>query len=180
MICPLLKRRVMLEGGTTHCQPASVRCGNGADDESTRSDFESDGGKPEMVGGGRDHRGDGSDDAAVAGTLPKEWLRRFVRLPEEAAEPEADCRGETGGGAPVVPGEVFRFQCAAFSREAGRRARHPAELHMGKAGAARSRAGGEAAAARNASATSSPAAVTGNAAAYRCQPACLVSRRPTL
>jgi len=32
-----------------------------------------------MVGGRRDHRGDGSDDAALATELRGVWTRRFVR-----------------------------------------------------------------------------------------------------
>jgi len=58
----------MLEGGS-NCQPASVGCGNGADDESARSDFESPGGKPEVVGCGRDRRDFGPQFEALAATL---------------------------------------------------------------------------------------------------------------
>ena len=40
--------------------------GNGADDEDSGSDIEGDGRQAEVVGSCRDHRGNGSDDAAVA------------------------------------------------------------------------------------------------------------------
>ena len=44
-----------------------------------------------------------------------------------------------GAGAPAVPGEVFRFQRAAFSRKAAGRARDRAELHVGENSACRKR-----------------------------------------
>ena len=65
MKCPL-KADGILEGDT---QRTDFIRGNGADDERARSDFENDGGEPEVVGGSRDHRGDGPDDARVAGAV---------------------------------------------------------------------------------------------------------------
>src|SRR5579864_5440509 len=127
-----------------------------------------------MVGGGRDHRRLRPDHAAVAGALPRAWLRRTLRPPQAAAEPETDCPEDSGKGAAVISGEVLRFQRAAFSREAGRGARHPDQLHVGEDGAARIGTGEQAAAARDAPATASTTAITRDAAAHRCQQACLV------
>src|SRR5713226_2620933 len=90
------------------------------------------------------------------------------------AESETDCHEDSGKGAAVISGEILRFQRAAFSREAGRGARRPDQLHVGEDGAARSRTGEQAAAARDAPATASTAAVARDATAHRCQQACLV------
>ena len=51
----------------------------------------------------------------------------------------------------LVPGPVFRSERAAFSREAGGRARDRAELHLGEAGVAGSGTGGARTQARSAS-----------------------------
>ena len=42
-----------------------------------------------MVGGGRNYRGLRPDDEAVAGTLPRGWLRRTIRSAQASAQPEA-------------------------------------------------------------------------------------------
>ena len=41
-----------------------------------------------MVGSRRDHRGDGPDDAALAGAVPGTRLQRVVGLPQTESEPE--------------------------------------------------------------------------------------------
>src|SRR5215472_11403372 len=102
--------------------------GNGADDEGAGSDLESDGGKPEVVGGRRNHRGDGPDDAEVAAAVRGGRLRWPVRLSQAPAKPQTDPVGDRGEGAAVLSGEVFRFQRAAFPRKAGRGTGHPTQL----------------------------------------------------
>src|SRR2546429_4473994 len=47
---------------------AVLRGGNGADDETAGCAIESDGEEDHLVGGRRDHRGHGSEHAAMAGT----------------------------------------------------------------------------------------------------------------
>src|SRR2546423_12399749 len=47
---------------------AVLRGGNGADDETAGCAVESDGEEDHLVGGRGDHRGDGSEHAAMAGT----------------------------------------------------------------------------------------------------------------
>src|SRR6266478_4573145 len=77
--------------------------------------------------------------------------------------------GAAGGGgesAGALPGEVFRHERAAFSREAGSRAWHRAELYLGEAGAAGSGAGGAWAQARSASQAAGAAALAGDVVAY--------------
>src|SRR5580658_10150100 len=106
---------------------------NGADDESARGDFESDGREPEVVGSGRDHRGFRPDDEAVAGALPGGWLRWALRSPEAAAESEAGCSEDSRNGVAVISGEVLRFQRAAFPRKADRGTLYPDQLHVGEA-----------------------------------------------
>src|SRR5690242_3133479 len=118
--------------------------GNGADDENTGSDSESDGWAAEVVGSGRDHRGNGSDDATVARTLPGARLQRSVGLPKAEPEPEADPGSRAGRGAAAIPGTVFQLQRATFPREVAGGARDPTELHVGENSAAGSRAGGAA------------------------------------
>ena len=82
MICPvefthelsaLRKRRGILE---VEYLTAVPRGGNGADDETTGCAIESDGEEDHLVGGCGDHRGDGSDNATVAGTAGVGWLFR--------------------------------------------------------------------------------------------------------
>src|SRR4029077_1519557 len=174
MKCPL-GRRV---GKARRCgehRGADTSRGNGADDEDSRSDIEGNGRKAEMVGGGRDNRGDGPDDAAVAGAVPGTRLQRAVGSPQAESESEADRGGSAGTGVAAVPGEVFRFQRTAFSRKAGRGARDKAKLHVGEDGAAGGGAGGAEKEARVASEASAEAAVAWHDAAHRCERARLVS-----
>src|SRR5690242_15615089 len=112
--------------GEGNPKPDYIR-GNGADDESARSNPESHGREAEVVGSGRNHRSHGPDHAAVAAALRRARLRRPVRLPQRATEPEADRGREAGKGAHVVSGAVFRLQRAALPRETARTTRHRAE-----------------------------------------------------
>jgi hypothetical protein len=59
--------------------------GNEADDEDPRSSIEGDGRDAEVVEGGRDHRGDRPDDAAMAGAVSEARLQWAVGSPQ--AEP---------------------------------------------------------------------------------------------
>ena len=74
MICPvefthelsaLKKRRGILEVANLTAVP---RGGNGADDETTRRAIEGHGEEDHLVGSSRNHRGDRSDNEAMAGT----------------------------------------------------------------------------------------------------------------
>ncbi len=69
------------------------------------------------------------------------WGMTGCTTSERCAEPEARGAGGGGASAGAVPREVFRFQRAAFSREAARGAWHRIELHVGEAGIAGSGAG---------------------------------------
>src|SRR5215218_3243552 len=113
-----MKKRVGKAGRCGSHRRADLSRGNGADDESTRSDSEGSGRQADVGGGCRDHGRDRPDDAALARAIERAWLQRVVGLPEAAAEPEASADGDGGKGVAVVPGAVLRFQRAALSREA--------------------------------------------------------------
>ena len=66
--------------------------GNGADDEDTGSDSEGDVGQAEVVGGCRDHRGHGPDDAAVARAVRGARLQRVVGPPQADSRARSGCR----------------------------------------------------------------------------------------
>ena len=104
----------------------------GAGDEGTGSDFAGHGEEDHVVAGGRDPRISDRHHAALAGALRGVWLRRAVRPAAGAAQPEAGSAGDGGAGFGAVPGAVFRFERAAFSREAAGGARHRTELHLGE------------------------------------------------
>src|SRR3954452_7751848 len=158
----------------------SLGRGTGADDETTRRDFESDGEEDQLDGGGGDRRRLRPDDAPDEATLRGVRLRRVVRpatrQAQRASHPAAD--GRAGFGA--VPGEVLRFQRAAFPREAAEGSRPRAKLQLGEAGAARSRPGGAPPKARDAPAPPTAAAAAGHAAAHRWQQTPMASGRPLL
>src|SRR5437868_3204856 len=120
---------------------AVLRGGNGADDETAGCAVESDGEEDHLVGGRRDHRGDGSDDAAVAGTAGVGGVFGADGPAQRQAQRQEGAAGESGTGAAAVPADLLRSEHPAFSREARRGARHRAELHLGAEGAARSRTG---------------------------------------
>lgn len=63
----------MLSHGGQH--EALFGSGRGADDESSRSDLTGSDGEVTVVAGGRDPRGQGPDDAALAVALPAARLR---------------------------------------------------------------------------------------------------------
>src|ERR1700694_5031701 len=97
MMCPvslahdlsaLTSGRGAWKGGS---QPGVLRCGSGADDETTRRVAKSHGRQDAMVGGGGDHRGERSDDAALAGTAGRARLRRVDRSKKGQAEPTPRC-----------------------------------------------------------------------------------------
>jgi hypothetical protein len=62
--CPPEKAAQESEGYGSHTRTDPGR-GNGGDDEDKGSDFEGHGGEAEVVGSGRDYRGNGPDDAPL-------------------------------------------------------------------------------------------------------------------
>lgn len=65
MICPLKESGAMGVKLGIGTQPNVFQLRDGADDETARRAVESNGKEDHMVGSGRDHRGDGPDDAAL-------------------------------------------------------------------------------------------------------------------
>src|SRR5207247_2254425 len=121
----------------------------------------------------------------VSDRTMRRWRERYQEhgydgLYDRRKGPETSSAEDGREGAAALPGEVFRFQRAPFSREADRGAQHRDQLHVGEDGTARSGTGEPAAAARNTSASSSPASAARNAAAHRCQQTRLVSGWPSL
>src|SRR6266849_10401233 len=102
MNCPLLKSQwTKLRGG----HPSAVlRGGNGADDETARRAVESDGEEDHLVGGSRDHRGEGSDNAAMAGTAGDAWVLGVGGPAQRQAQRPAGAGGKTGASPGSVPG----------------------------------------------------------------------------
>src|SRR5580658_1230862 len=162
----LRKRRGKLGGGNLS---AVLRGGNGADDETARRAVESNGEEDPMVGRGGDHRSHGPDDAAVAGTAGSRGVCGAGGSAQGKAERQAGAAGQGGGSAAAVPGGVFRFEHTAFPREAERRTRHRAELHVGAKSLARGWTGGPRQAARQASASARTPPPGGDAIAHRRQ-----------
>jgi hypothetical protein len=76
----------------------------------------------------------------------RHWRERYVEEGYNGLFPAAGAVVETAGaggeGVGALPGEVFRSECAAFSREIAGRARDPAEPHLGEAGIAGSKVSG--------------------------------------
>src|ERR1700745_4208602 len=97
-------------GGCGSRRTARSRRRNGAGDEDTGSDSESDGGQADVDAGGRDHRDYRPDDAPLARAVPGAWLQRSVGLPEALTEPETGSGGGSGKGAAFVPRQVLRLQ----------------------------------------------------------------------
>src|ERR1700678_904801 len=150
---------------------------DGAGDESTGRDVAGDGEEDHLVAGGGDSGHQRPAHAAVAGALRRRGLQRVVRPAAWPALASPGAGGDGGESVRAVPGEVFRSERAALSREAAGRARDRTELHLGEAGAAGSGSGGARTQARGASETARAAAVAGDAVAYRRQPAPVVSGR---
>src|SRR6266513_644807 len=150
---------------------------DGAGHESTGRNVASDGEEDHMVAGGGDPWDQRPAHAALAGTLRRTGLQRVVRPAARAAVATAGAGGDGGEGVGAGPGEVFRSERAAFSRETAGRAPDRSELHLGEAGVAGSRVSGARAQAWSASQTARAAAVDGDAIAHRRQPAPVVSGR---
>ena len=87
----------------------------GAGDEGAGSDPSSDEWTDQVVPGGRDHRSEPSNHAALAAPLRGVRLRRIVRSTAEAALAEASPGGHGREGAAAVPGEVPGLQRGALS-----------------------------------------------------------------
>src|SRR5579863_10540855 len=184
MICPVelahemsafrWRHGVDLPAGGRHGFLSRVR--RGAGDESTGSDFASDGQEDHLVAGGGDYRHQRPPDAALVSALPGVWLRRTLRPAPGPAEPEARAGGDGRARAGALPREVLRSERAALSREARRAIPDSPQLQLGEEGAAGRRAGEEGASAGHASPPAAAAAAAGDAAAPGRQPASLVSR----
>src|SRR6266576_5317827 len=137
-----------------HAEHGSLSEGrDGAGDESTGRDVAGDGEEDHLVAGGGDTGHQRPAHAAVAGALPGRGLRRVVRPAAWQAIAPSRAGGDGGESVRALPGEVFRSERAAFSREAASRTWDRTELHLGEAGAAGSGAGGPGPEARCASQT---------------------------
>src|ERR1700676_2158704 len=101
--------------------------------------------------------------------LRRVWLRRAVRPEAGKAVSHTGAAGHRGAGVELVPGALFRFEPATFSREAGGRARDFAQLQLGQESLAGRGAGGARAPAWSASDAPSATALAGHAAAHRRQ-----------
>src|SRR5258708_648502 len=121
---------------------AVPRGGNGADDETTRRAVEGNGEKDHLVGSSRDHRGDGSDDEAMAGAAGGSRLLRGSRPAQKQAQRPPGSSGKSGGSVAAVPGHLLRSEHAALPRKTPRRTRDRTELHLRAKGAAGSWVGG--------------------------------------
>src|SRR5690242_12674660 len=97
-------------------------------------------------------------------------------LPQASAEPEASGDANRGASPAAIPGEIFRFQRAALSREAAGSARHRAELQLGEDRAANGRPGEASQAAGLTPQAPAAPGVAGHDAAHRWQRSRLVSR----
>src|SRR5437870_10996561 len=174
MICPveLASDVSALQAGMVgdHAEHGFLHEGrDGAGDESTGSDFAGYG--QENHAGGKRRRlsasvigtcgagGSATKSSASAGCLTGggECLRR------------SGSGGGGGAGAGTVPGEVFRSEPAAFSREAEGRAPDRTQLQLGEGRAARRRTGGAGTEARGAPQTATAAAAARHAVAHRWQ-----------
>src|SRR5260221_9917051 len=134
---------------------------DGAGHESTGCDVASHGEEDHLVAGGGDTGHQRPAHAALAGALRRRGVQRVVGPAARATVATAGGAGDGGEGVRAVPGKVFRCERAAFSREAGGRARDRVELHVGEASVAGSGAGGAGAQAWRASQTAPAAALAG-------------------
>src|SRR6266576_1331079 len=150
---------------------------DGAGNESTGRDVAGDGKEDHLVAGSGDPWDQRPAHAALARALRRTGLQRAVRPAARAAVKTAGAGGNGGEGIRALPGEVFRSERAAFSRETAGGARDRAELHLGEAGVAGSRVSGARAQTWSASQTARAAAVAGDAVAHRRQPPPMVSGR---
>src|SRR5437899_12493944 len=100
MMCPLERSgRWKLEVDSLKALPGR---GSGADDETARCIAEGNGKEDHLVGCGRDHRSDGSDDAPVARKIGRGRLQRASRSAQRQAEREAGTVGHSGEGSAAV------------------------------------------------------------------------------
>src|ERR1700730_36544 len=95
---------------------------DGAGDESTRSDFAGHGQEDYVVAGGGDYWNQRPADAALAGGGRGGWLARIILPAAREAVAQAGVVGHAGTGTGAVSRAVLRFERAALSREAHRRA----------------------------------------------------------
>src|SRR6201988_1652696 len=181
MICPVeiasdmsALRAVRMGDHAEHGSLSEDR--DGAGDESTGRDVAGDGEEDHVVAGGGDSGHQRPAHAAVAGALRGRGLQRVAGPAAGPALAAPGAGGDGGESVRLVPGEVFRSERAALSREVAGRARDRTELHLGEASIARSRAGGTRTQARGASQTARASAAAGDAVAYRRQPPPVVSR----
>src|SRR6202008_531774 len=182
MICPVELARDMsaLRAGRIgdHAEHGSLSEGrDGAGDESTGRGVAGDGEEDHMVAGGGGSGYRTPAHAAGSGGLRCRGSQRIAGPAAGQALASAGAGGDGGESVRAVPGEIFRSERAAFSREVAVRARDRTELHLGEAGAAGSRPGDARTQARGASQAAGAAAVAGDAVAYRRQPASVVSGR---
>src|SRR5258708_37603669 len=109
---------------------------DGAGDESTGRDVASDGEEDHLVAGGGDPWDQRPAHAALARALRRRGIQRVVGPAARAAVETAGTGGDGGEGVRALPGEVFRSERAAFSRETAGRGRDRGEVHRGGAGRA--------------------------------------------
>src|ERR1700758_5214734 len=148
---------------------------DGAGDESTGRDVAGDGQEDYLVAGGGDPGHQRPAHAADTGALRRRRLQRVVRPAAGQALASAGAGGDGGESVRLVPGEVFRSERAALSREVGCRARDRTELHLGKTGIAGSRPGGARTQAWGTSQAERATTAAGDVVANRRQPAPVVS-----
>src|SRR6202167_5158340 len=150
---------------------------DGAGDESTGRDVAGDGEEDHVVAGGGDSGHQRPAHAADSGALRGRGLQRVAGPEARPALAAPGAGGDGGESVRLVPGEVFRSERAALSREAAGRARDRVELHLGEAGTAGGGPGGARTQARGESQTERGGALAGDAVAYRRQPPPVVSGR---
>src|SRR3954451_23871001 len=144
MICPLSEKRsrgVRLGFGM---QPNVYQLRDGADDEDSRSAVTRHGEEDHVVASSRDHRGQRTHDAALAGAAGTARLVRIERSAQRLGESDACAAGDVRTAAGLVPGTLLRPKHAAFPRETAGGTWDRVELHLGAEGATRSGPGGQA------------------------------------
>src|SRR3954452_18112382 len=97
--------------------PAVLRRGDGADDDSSRRAIEGDGEEDHLVGGGGNYWGDGSNDATVAGAAGNGWLLRAGGPAQGKAERATDTFGDGGEGTRALQGYVLRSEHPTLPRK---------------------------------------------------------------
>ena len=143
MICPLSAvegKNGFLEKKADERLPGDR---SGESDDETRDHTASVCKEAQLDRGSRDNGVELPAFEAGKGELREGRFQRVVRFAAWERESAADTCGDGGGSAAAVPGGVFRLQCEAFSREAGREAFDQAELYVGEEPAAGIGAGGE-------------------------------------